>query len=68
MKRMFKWYAIAGLLILAVVCIDLNLSNYKYASVDEEILDIVNSATLSILLIVAIRFVNKTSKTRMKGR
>lgn len=59
MKKKSKWFAITSLLILAVICIDINMINYKYLSVNEGILDIINSATLSIVLIIVIRFVNK---------
>ncbi len=59
MKKKSKWFAITSLLILAVICIDINMINYKYLSVNEDILDIINSATLSIVLIIVIRFINK---------
>ena len=66
MKKKFKWFAIAALLIMAIFCIEINISNCRYSSVNEDILDVVNSATLSILLILAIRFTYKKSNTKIK--
>ncbi len=67
MNKKFRWIAIAALLIVAIFYIEINISNMKYLSVDEEILDVVNSASLSILLILALRFAYKNSKTKLKG-
>ena len=64
MNKKFTWFATAALLIMIIFCIEINISNYRYSSVDEDILDVVNSATLSILLILAIRFTYKKSKTK----
>jgi hypothetical protein len=65
-KRRPKWFALISLLILAVLCVDLNLRYYRFSSVSEEVVDIVNSVTLSLLLIWAIRYVNNTSRSKTK--
>jgi|GEM_PF-3641705 len=64
MKKPIKWFVTAGLLILVIVCIEVNLNKSAYLPGDESLVDIINIATLSLFLILILRFIVRRHKGR----